>query len=112
MFPQKNRLRKKNDFERVFKQGRGFREDFLYLKTIKNKLKTSRFAVVVGKDFSKKAVARNRIKRQINEIIRAELQRIKQGLDIVIVVLPEAKSDFLELKKIINKLFKKAKIVK
>ena len=110
MLPRDNKLKKKKDFENVFKRGKGFKEDFLYLKIVKNKLKTSRFAVVVGKNFSKKAVERNKIKRQIREIIQANLPEIKPAIDGVIVVLPKTKTNFPELKKTIDKLFKKAKL--
>ena len=110
MLPRDNKLKKKKDFENVFKRGKGFKQGFLYLKIVKNKLKTSRFAVVVGKNFSKKAVERNKIKRQIREIIQANLPEIKPAIDGVIVVLPKTKTNFPELKKTIDKLFKKAKL--
>ncbi len=111
MLPRDNKLKKKKDFENVFKRGKGFKQGFLYLKIVKNKLKTSRFAVVVGKNFSKKAVERNKIKRQIKEIIQANLPEIKPAIDGVIVVLSKTKINFPELKKTIDKLFKKAKLL-
>ncbi|GAI32984.1 unnamed protein product, partial [marine sediment metagenome] len=62
MLNKRNRLKKKKDFDKVFKQGQGFKQDFLYLKIRKNNLKSSRFGFVVSKKFSKKAVIRNKIK--------------------------------------------------
>lgn len=112
MLPKKNRLKKRKDFERVFKQGKGFKEDFLYLKIVKNNFETTRFAIVVGKNFSKKAVERNKIRRQINEILGAKLTEIKPGIDGVIVLLLKEKTEFLELKKLVDKLFKRAKLIK
>ena len=112
MLPKTNRLKKKKDFERVFKKGRGFKEDFLYLKIIKNGLKTSRFAFVVSKDFSKKAVLRNKLKRSLSELTRLKLSEIKKGVDGVVVVLSGFQiMDFWEMEKIIQKLYKKAKII-
>jgi len=108
MLPQANRLKKKKDFENVFKNGKGFKEDLLYLKVIKNDLGCLRIGFIVGKNFSKKAVERNRIKRRLREIVKERI--IEKGLDVVIVVMPKAQNNFEELEKTIAKLFKKAKI--
>jgi len=111
MLPKKNRLKKKKDFERVFKTGKGHKEDFLFLKIVENNLKISRFGFVVSKKFSKKALIRNRIKRQLRELVKLKLSKIKKGIDGVILVIPDLRDkDFLELEEIINKLFKKAKL--
>jgi len=116
MLPERNRLKKRKDFEKVFKEGKSWKESFLLLKTVPNKLKVSRFGFIVGKKYSKKAVLRNKIKRRLREIIRERLPEIKEGLDGVVIVLSEAEKgkeeSFEGLKKIINKLFKKAKIYK
>jgi len=109
MLPKANRLKKKKDFERVFKKGQGFKEDFLYLKIIKNNLKSSRFGFIVSKKFSKKAVNRNKIKRRLRGLIRIKLNKIKKGIDGVIIIMPGLEvTDIWQLEKIINKLFEKA----
>jgi len=129
-----NRLKKKKDFEIVFKKGKGYKENFLYLKIVGNKLKTSRFGIVVSKKFSTKATLRNKIKRRLRELIRIKLPNIKKGIDGVIIVIPGLEinpvrdykgkektqekqisngvNDFWELETIINKLFAKAGITK
>jgi len=113
MLSKRNRLKKQKDFGRVFKKGRGAKEDFLYLKVVKNELESSRFGFVVSKEFSKKAVLRNKIRRRLAELVRIKLPKIKKGIDVVIVVMPEFKTrDFWEIEEIINKLFEKAKIFK
>lgn len=112
MLPKRNRLKKNKDFENVFKKGQGFKEDFLYLKIKKNSLKSSRFGFVVSKKFSQKAVARNKVKRRLRELIRTKLPKIKKGIDGVVIIMPGFKiNDFWELEEIINKLFKKAKLI-
>lgn len=108
MLTQENRLRKEKDFEAVFKQGQTFKQACFVLKMKKNKLKHPRFGFIVNKKFSKKAVERNKIKRRLREIITQK--EITSPLDIIIVLLPGAENDFQEIKKTINKLFKKAKI--
>lgn len=112
MLATRNRLKKKKDFEKVFKEGKGFKEDFLYFKIKKNNLKSSRFGFVVSKKFSKKAVDRNKVKRRLRELIRIKMPKIKKGTDGVIIVMPGLKTtDLHELEGIINRLFQKAKMI-
>jgi len=111
MLKQENRLKKKSDFERVFKQGKGFKQDFLYFKVTGNNLEETRFGFVVGKNFSKKATERNKIKRKLREIIKENLPQTKPGKDCVLVVMPEAENNFNKLREAIEKLFLKAKIL-
>ncbi len=110
MLAKINRLKKDKDFEKVFKQGQGFKQGLLYLKIRKNNLKTSRFGFVISKKFSKKAVIRNKTKRRLSEIIKTKLPEIKKGIDVVIVATPGAENDFQGLEDVVNKLFKKAGI--
>ena len=108
MLGAENRLKKKKDFEKIFKQGRGFKRGHLYLKITKNGLEHSRFGFIVGKNFSKKAVERNKIKRKLRELIKENLNKIKTGTDCVLVVMPGAESNYDKLKETVAKLFKKA----
>jgi len=110
MLAQKNRVKKKKDFEVVFKQGHGFKQGLLYLKVVKNNLDMSRFGFVISKKFSKKAVIRNKTKRRLSEIIKMRLPEIKKGIDAIIVVMPGAENEFQKLEDTIDKLFKKAKL--
>ena len=105
MLSKANRLRLKKDFEKVFKQGKGFQQGFLFLKIIENDLGKTRFGFIVSKKISNKAVVRNKVKRQLREIIRKQLDQIKQGFDIVIVALPGIENqEFQEIKKTIDNL--------
>jgi len=80
-----NRLKKKKDFEYVFKQGRGLKQGFISLKFTKNGLGATRFGFVVGQKVSPKAVIRNKVKRRLREIARSKLEDIKKGFDVVVV---------------------------
>jgi len=112
MLPKANRLKKKKDFEQVFKRGKGYKEDFLYLKINKNGLKISRFGFVVGKKYSNKATLRNKIKRRLRETVKILFPNIKKGVDVILIVLPGLNiNDFWQLEEIVKKLFKKAKII-
>lgn len=110
MLPARNRLKKKKDFEKVFKEGQGFKQGFLYLKIKKNSFRSSRFGFIVSKKFSPKATIRNKIKRRLRELVKIKLPEIKKGIDGIIVVMPGAENEFQKLKDTLDKLLKKAKI--
>src|SRR3990167_10143695 len=67
---KKNRLKKKRDFEDVFKKGKAVKGNFLFIKYKKNELGVSRFGFVVSAKIAKKAVGRNKIKRILSEAVR------------------------------------------
>ena len=110
MLDKKNRLVKKKDFENVFKDGKGVKQRFLYVKYKKSGLALSRFGIVAGKNFSKKAVERNKIRRRIREILRQKMADIRQGFDMVVVVLPGAENNYDKLEEEIIKLLKKCDV--
>jgi len=112
MLPRENRLKKEEDFKKVFKKGRGFTNNLFVLKIVKNNLDISRFAFVISKKISKKATIRNRIKRRLDNVIRADLPKIKKGWDGIIIVLPGAEiKDFKEIEEDINQLLEKARLI-
>jgi len=88
MLPKINRLTKDKDFDNVFKNGKSSYDKLIGVKAIKNQLENSRFGILVSTKVSKKAVERNKIKRQIREIVRLQLDAIKPCYDVVIVTLP------------------------
>lgn len=112
MLPKNYRLRLKNDFDRLFKEGKFAGQAFLTLGFAKNKLVNSRFAVIVGKKVSKKAVTRNSIKRKITEIIRLNLKQIKPGFDLVFITKLEIQGKkYKEIKEVVSDLLKRTKLV-
>jgi len=113
MLPLQNRLKKKKDFERVFKRGKGYQEGFLFLKLLKNDLTVSRFGFVVSQKISKKATLRNKIKRRIRETVKKELLNINPGFDGVWVALKGLETkDFKETEGAVQKLFQKSPLAK
>ena len=112
MLPKENRLRSKKDFDDVFKKGRGFKEDFLYLKFAHNDSKINRFGFIVSQKVSKRAVVRNRLKRALRALVRARMPRVKQGIDVVLIAISGLENkDFWELETILEKAFNKAEIL-
>jgi len=113
MLPKKNRLKKKKDFERVFKGGKSFKKGFLILRFKENDLKINRFGFVVSKKISKKAVKRNQIKRRLREVVRSNIDFYKKGFDLVYISLPGLeKQNFQKIKDTILFLLNKSKILK
>lgn len=113
MIPCQNRLKAREDFEAVHKAGRFFSEGNISLKAKKNNLGRTRIGIMVGLKFSKKAVERNKIKRQIREITREFLpDKLKKGFDVVI--MPKKSREivsFESLKENLENVFKKANLI-
>jgi len=107
-----HRLKKNNDIGKVLKQGKKFTENFLIIKTLPNDLEETRFAFIISKKFSKKAVVRNRIRRQVSEVIKDNLKAIKEGIDVVVLSIPgsqERSSE--EIKGTVSRLLVKANLI-
>lgn len=81
---KKNRLKRKKDFEGVFKGGKAVKGNFLFAKYLKNDLGLPRFAFIVSAKVSRKAVVRNRIRRVLSDISRARLKEL-HPLDIILI---------------------------
>lgn len=83
--PKNNRLRRKRDFDAVFRHGKTVAGSFLFTKTIISPLPQSRFGIVISSRVAKTAVLRNRIRRLLGESIRNHLPN-RVAYDTVIVV--------------------------
>ena len=72
--PKAIRLKHWEDFQSVYQQGKRYRESHLMLRVLRDSsLLVSRFGIAVSQKVSKKAVVRNRIKRQIRAAIQVLL---------------------------------------
>jgi len=112
MLSSKNRLRKKSDINEVFKNGKTVAGRFIFIRIAKNGLKDNRFAFVVSLKVSKKAVIRNKVKRQLREIVKQSLDKssrqakLRQGFDFMIIVKPLIiNKNFQEIKQDLNEIF-------
>ena len=99
----------------VYKNGQAVRSRLITVKSTENKhRKNPRFAVVVSKKVHKSAVGRNRIRRRLYEIIRAEMPKMKSPHDVVVMVFS---SEVLtlptpELEETVKQLFTQADLYK
>ncbi len=129
MLPAENRLAKVRDFNLIMKLGRWVNGTFLDIKVVelaKNKNyfpakedpiafeKQLKIAFTVGLKVSKKAVERNRLKRQVREVVRLLLKegKLKSGFYLLFVARPAIKDkDFAEVSKETNLLLERARLV-
>lgn len=112
MLPAPHRLRREKEIKRLFDKGKGVFDDFCGVKYAKNGLSVTRFAVVAGLKVSKKAVARNRVKRQVRAIVQKQLGALAPGYDVALLIRSAAlKATFVQLEEHLIKTLKKAKLL-
>lgn len=109
MLPRVNRLTKEQDFKRLALKGRFFFNRLFNIKVMSAQGSASRFGVVISAKVSKKATARNLMKRRITEYIRLHLSQIKSGIDAMIIVKKEILAeDYNQIGKELKLVFSKA----
>lgn len=129
MLTDKYRLKKTRDFNLLMERGRwisGALFTIKWLELAKNKdylpkktdltefVNQLRFAFVVGVKASKSAVKRNRLKRQICEVVRLLIKdgRVKSGYYLMVVAKNEALGkEYGEIEKGVVGLLKKIGVV-
>ncbi len=110
MLPRKYKLKKDNDFKKVFKEGKYQQKEFIKIRFLKNNLDISRFAFMVGLKISKKASQRNKIRRRLEEIVQKQINQIKPGFDLVFMVSPAIlEKDYQEIEEVVAGLLEKFK---
>ena len=86
---RRHRLTRSRDFDSVYRQGRSVSTRFLVLYRFERDGEdgTSRLGIAVPKKVGG-AVVRNRLKRQLREVWRAQLPQIPETNDYVLVARP------------------------
>ena len=116
MLPKKYRLTG-YQVSQTFKKGRFFNAPlftlkFLPLKNISPNLENSLFSITVSLKIEKKAVKRNRIRRQVYEIIRHLLPDLKPGWAIAILAKKEIlDKKYHQIEEELQKAFREIKIL-
>jgi ribonuclease P protein component len=113
VLPNQNRLRRREDFAKVYAKGDRYRGTYLNLRMfIDSNDPLTRIGIVVSKKVSKLAVTRNRFKRQLRAIFRQLLSQLKNGLQIVVTVTTvTSKPSYQELWDDLRNLLAKAKVL-
>ena len=86
-FTKEERLRKRGDFDKVFKEGKAFKGAIFNAYVLRNSLGHPRIGIVVGRKFGG-AVQRNRIKRLLRESYRLNKGLVGEGIDMVLLPKP------------------------
>lgn len=112
MLSKKQRIKKKKDFEEVFKKGNFFSSNFFGVKIKENNLSFSRFGFVFPVKQEKRAVKRNKGKRMFREVLKKESPSIKGGFDIIFIIKKESlKAKREDIEKEVKNIIEKAKII-
>ncbi|MBI4427326.1 MAG: ribonuclease P protein component [Candidatus Magasanikbacteria bacterium] len=125
MLPQENRLKHMKDFDILFKESGFFVGKFITAKIWKINLEKYprrkymtddlKIAFVVSVKVSKSAVKRNRIKRQMREVVRLLLKdgKLKTGFHVSVMAKPGVVgAEYGEIEKDINFVLGKAGVMK
>lgn len=113
MLPKNRRITSQKEWDMIHKYGRGMHSTEMVLKFVKNKQGISRFGFIVGTKVSKKANKRNQIKRRLRAIIKDNLEKIREGYDIIYITRPGIiKKSQQEIKRGAKELLKRAKLIK
>ena len=105
-----NRLKKRYQFNYVYKSGEHYSSEHTVLYVVSSKTKFIKVGFAVTKKVGH-AVVRNKIRRRLREVVREQLPRLKQNYNVIIVAKENiVEASFNQLCFEINKLFKKANL--
>jgi len=103
------RLRRRRDFDAVFRRGRSWHHELLVLRALPNSLEHNRYGFVTPKRLGG-AVVRNRLRRRLRESIRVLPTRC--GWDVVVSPkAPAAAANFQQLNRAVVDLLVRAGIL-
>lgn len=118
--PKINRLKSRHDFQTLFREGNRLKSSHLTLRALRLQTPSglvagaSRMGISISTKVSKRAVIRNRIKRQIRAAFRSLLPRIAPGWSLVAIVQPQAvtsKCDYQQFLQELEQLLTKAEVI-
>lgn len=111
MFPSVHRLRSEKDVLRVVRSKRGVFDAACGVRFVENGSSVPRFVIVVSTKVDKRAVVRNRVRRQYREICKKFLSRLP-ACDIALMVSkPALELSFAQMQERLEKVFIKAKLL-
>ena len=105
-----NIVKDSRDFEKIIKHNKSFRTKYFYIYKQNHEENIYHFGLSVGKKIGN-AVRRNKVKRQLREIISEN--DYQKNFDCIIIVRREINgANFSEIKEDLNEIFKKQNIIK
>ncbi|MDP2737046.1 MAG: ribonuclease P protein component [bacterium] len=113
MLAKRSRLVKEKDFKKIFKAGKSLHTKIFSIKVLDNGLEVNRYGIIISAKVSKKAVERNRLKRQFGEAIKNFDKKLISGFDLVFMVSPTAlKQEYKFIKSELEKILLTLKLFK
>lgn len=114
--PLAHRLKRRQDFNAVYQRGRRFATSHLFLRTLAQPSvegeSPSRFGFVISQKVDKRAVVRNRLRRQLQAKVRALLPRLSSGWSVIISARPGvAQCDSADFLQELEELLAKAEVL-
>ncbi len=100
-FPKEERIRRRADFLKIFREGSKSRTAHFWISFRLNGLPHRRLGITVGKKVGT-AVVRNRLKRRIREFYRQNKRFFPAGMDVVVTARENAGS--LDFRQVANEL--------
>ncbi|OGF33442.1 ribonuclease P protein component [Candidatus Falkowbacteria bacterium RIFOXYD2_FULL_35_9] len=118
MLAKENRITSKKEFDSFF--GRDFRKSggfsasskAMVVKAIVTDDKDCRVGFIINTKIDKKAVVRNKIKRQFRDIMKNRLKLLKKKVYLLFVVMPAIKNlEFAQIEKEVDGLLKRMRLL-
>ena len=111
MLKKINRLKKRYQFNYVYKSGEHFSGEHMVLYVASSKTKNIKVGLAVTKKVGH-AVVRNKVRRRLREIIKKHVPTLKQNNNIIIVARDNiTEASFEKLSNEFLKLIKKANLI-
>ena len=81
------RLHQASDFARLRREGHEYRHSLFVICLATNELPYNRYGFIVARRLGK-AVVRNKVRRQLREVVRLLHPNLNTGYDVIIIVRP------------------------
>ena len=105
-------IKKNHEFRTIYSKGQSIADKNLVLYSRAKHSDSPRFGISVSSKVGG-AVVRNRIKRQIKEILRINIDSISDEYDIIFVIRVKCRqADFSDIERSVLKLLKRASLIK
>ncbi|MFH1012536.1 MAG: ribonuclease P protein component [Candidatus Peregrinibacteria bacterium] len=88
MLNKENRIADKETIQDLGKRGQEHRTRYFIFRFLKKEVPPSQFAITISQKIEKKAVHRNRLRRQTAEALRKNLERLKTPVQALIIARP------------------------
>lgn len=112
MLKKENRLTKRKEFGYIYKNGKYAFNSYLTLMYVPTKLKNPRIGFSISKKTGK-AWLRNKIKRQLRDVVRTLTETLNPSFNYVFVTKPEITTlNYNQIKDAVIDVLNKAKLTK